>query len=69
MVKAEKVIEDAFTCRLDAATKALTDRITQQDAVIAGLVDALELIAHEGGQAEYRIARAALAKAKESRDV
>ena len=47
----------------------MQERITQQEAVIAGLVEALELIAHEGGQAEYRIASQALAKAKESRDV
>lgn len=51
------------------AREALAVEVKAKDAVIAGLVEALELIAREGGQAEYRIARAALAKAKEIRDV
>jgi len=55
---------------LQAATElnAHRDRITQQDAVIAGLVEALERIANMEMHPEL-IARAALAKAKESRDV
>ena len=68
---------------IDAAMKAACDRITQQDAVIAGLVEALERIGSladrcgilpdtDGLRRAYRdidvMSRVALAKAKESRD-
>ena len=53
---------DTMAACLDAKA-----RITQQDAVIAGLVEAMKHTANMEPHPEL-IARAALAKAKESRD-
>ena len=50
------------------ALRKAADRITHQEAVIAVLVDAMKHIANMEPHPEL-IARAALAKAKESRDV
>jgi len=53
------------------AQRFRADRITQQEAVIAGLVEALEgLMAHEPDYSDtlWENAAEALAKAKESRD-
>lgn len=51
-----------FQSRLKYAPGDWTETPLYSGADVAALVEALELIAREGGQAEYRIARQALAK-------